>query len=55
MKEYKTYYEGNLRECKVFFSVGELADGELSQCSVLFTENNYRAYHDLKDKSLHQV
>lgn len=33
MKEYKTYYKGNLRECKVLFSVGELADGELSQCS----------------------
>lgn len=55
MKEFKTYEEGNFRECEVFFSVGDLAYGELSQCSVLFTEINYRAYHYLKDKSLHQV
>lgn len=37
------------------FSVGELADGELSQRSILFSENNYRAYYDLNGKSLHQV
>lgn len=35
------------------FLAGQLADSELSQRSVVLTENNYRAYHDLKDKTLH--